>query len=643
MAESGGEEHTAGVAGAPRAVFISYASQDAEAASRICEALRAAGIEVWFDQTALRGGDAWDAMIRRQIKACYLFVPVISSNTQSREEGYFRREWKLAVERTHDMADSRAFLLPIVIDGTSDADALVPEKFREVQWTRLSIGTNADAFIERVRWLVSPEGTTPTASSVRPPSLKTSTLVARSTRSKTFRSRSFVLSVLGGTLILVVGYLIANKYVASRAAAPVATDAVAPYSAEDRRMTFALLPLRSATDDHTAQDIAKATGEVVFKSLEGKHEWVKLASRDSAEQALREFSAPRELARALNVHFLMRGDVARANSAYAVTLYVVDGATEHVLGSMKVPIPANALVPRWNDEIDDAVGSLVRDGLEAEVERARNKPDAALDVRDLVFRAYVDWGHNTDNDPKAAYLNAEELLKRALTLAPNDALALRITAKVNLCDCLQSWSPNVEVQRKIGEAAVDRYLSLRHNSSEMLLNKAWLYIVRGRFQEALVILDSALNRDPQDFTAIYSKAFALLRLGQPQEARAPATAAYNREADSADDAHATALLAAVDYELADYADAARLARQSSAKMSKAQLSNPNSGAVRLTLIAASAHLNDYTTVKSAVADLRNDSPDLTTVTAIRKWMHPQADLYGYEPLFDGLRLAGLPE
>ncbi len=29
------------------AVFLSYASQDAEVAARICDALRAAGIEVW--------------------------------------------------------------------------------------------------------------------------------------------------------------------------------------------------------------------------------------------------------------------------------------------------------------------------------------------------------------------------------------------------------------------------------------------------------------------------------------------------------------------------------------------------------------------------------------------------------------------
>ena len=50
---------------AGRAVFLSYASQDAEPARRICDALRAAGVEVWFDQSELRGGDAWDAKIRK--------------------------------------------------------------------------------------------------------------------------------------------------------------------------------------------------------------------------------------------------------------------------------------------------------------------------------------------------------------------------------------------------------------------------------------------------------------------------------------------------------------------------------------------------------------------------------------------------
>ncbi len=54
-------------AAANQAVFLSYASQDAEAVLRIAEALRAAGVEVWFDKDELVGGDAWDAKIRGQI------------------------------------------------------------------------------------------------------------------------------------------------------------------------------------------------------------------------------------------------------------------------------------------------------------------------------------------------------------------------------------------------------------------------------------------------------------------------------------------------------------------------------------------------------------------------------------------------
>src|SRR5262245_58096566 len=108
------------------AVFLSYASQDADAAARICQALRVAGVEVWLDRSELRGGDAWDLQIKKKIHECALFVPLISSHTNSRVEGYFRREWNLARRRLLDRADDAAFLLPVVIDQTREADARVP-------------------------------------------------------------------------------------------------------------------------------------------------------------------------------------------------------------------------------------------------------------------------------------------------------------------------------------------------------------------------------------------------------------------------------------------------------------------------------------------------------------------------------------
>jgi hypothetical protein len=86
-----GEESPKPVSTPTGAVFLSYASQDAEAAQRICVALRSAGVEVWFDQSELRGGDTWDRQIRKQIHDCTLFVPVISVHSDARREGYFRR------------------------------------------------------------------------------------------------------------------------------------------------------------------------------------------------------------------------------------------------------------------------------------------------------------------------------------------------------------------------------------------------------------------------------------------------------------------------------------------------------------------------------------------------------------------------
>jgi len=140
------------------AVFISYASQDTDAARRMCEALRAQGVEVWFDQNELRGGDAWDQKIRRQIKECELFVPLISANTQARLEGYYRLEWKLAVDRSHLMAEERAFLLPVVIDETPEAAAKVPDRFRDFQWTRLKLEETPAQFALRVQALLGGAG-----------------------------------------------------------------------------------------------------------------------------------------------------------------------------------------------------------------------------------------------------------------------------------------------------------------------------------------------------------------------------------------------------------------------------------------------------------------------------------------------------
>jgi TolB-like protein len=139
----------------PPSVFLSYASEDRPAAQTLKEALLAYGLDVWYDESGLDGGDAWDQKIRRQIRECDFFMPLISAQTAARPEGYFRREWRLAVERTHDMADDHPFLLPVVIDDTTQSGARVPEKFLSVHWLRVPGGRPTLALEALCRRLVS--------------------------------------------------------------------------------------------------------------------------------------------------------------------------------------------------------------------------------------------------------------------------------------------------------------------------------------------------------------------------------------------------------------------------------------------------------------------------------------------------------
>lgn len=224
------------------AVFLSYASQDAEVAKAICAALRAAGVNVWFDLNELRGGDTWDAKIRRQIKECTLFIPLISANTDARAEGYFRLEWKLAVDRSHQMSDDHSFLFPIVIDATPDATARVPDRFRDVQWTRLGASNTAETIAARVVRLLASETTAPFDFGKRsaPPARPAPTPAPSLAAPARHPSRARPIAIAAGAVVAVAIFLFWH---ASR---PAAADAKPALPAAGTTQTSGAAPAASA-------------------------------------------------------------------------------------------------------------------------------------------------------------------------------------------------------------------------------------------------------------------------------------------------------------------------------------------------------------------------------------------------------------
>jgi hypothetical protein len=146
------------------AVFISYCatdasgrpSRDAQVALAIRDALESRGIDVWLDRDQLLGGDEYERKIERYVNTCSLFMPLISATTESREDGFFRKEWSWALRKLPDFTGSgRQFLFPVVIDEVNPYVAKVPEEFKRVQFTSVDDPSGDAQFLNRVEWLYS--------------------------------------------------------------------------------------------------------------------------------------------------------------------------------------------------------------------------------------------------------------------------------------------------------------------------------------------------------------------------------------------------------------------------------------------------------------------------------------------------------
>ena len=430
-----------------RAVFLSYASQDADAAKRICDALRAAGVEVWFDQSELLGGDAWDTRTRRQIADCALFVTVISANTQARREGYFRLEWKLAAQRMHMIADDVPFLLPVVIDETRESDARVPAEFKSVQWTRLPGGETPAAFCTRVGALLS--GTD--AAKAAPPS-------AASPRA----SAAF-----------------------SSAAAPRPTAA---------DLSLIVKPFDAIGDAADVQDIAGGLTEEVIGDL-AKIRALRVISRSAVARFRGSTASAREIAAEANVRYVVTGTVRRGGARVRVNCEVADAVSDRVSwserfdGSMEDPFALQETVAR-------GIAGALQVRLTAEDEaRLTTRPIADPRAAECARRAMAALSLMT----AAGIEQARALLQQARSIVGRNSQILGLEAAasfqyVNLG--IETDPDRVALRMAQAEALVAEAISLEPTQPDALFTRAWWTAAAGRMDEAMRDCVLALRVDP---------------------------------------------------------------------------------------------------------------------------------------------------
>jgi TolB-like protein len=440
---------------ASNAVFLSYASEDAEAAQRICDTLRAAGIEVWFDRSELRGGDAWDHRIREQIHDCRLFIPIISSNSEARDEGYFRREWRLAADRTHDMSEKKAFVLPVVIDGTRERGAAVPDRFHDVQWTRLTAGETTAAFVAHVAGLMAQA---PAAAG--PGDVQASVTGGAQPAQSRSRWRTAVAITAAIALVLALSFVGLERFVLSNRSTAPAVGAT--------EKSVAVLPFVDLSEKHDQEYFADGMAEETLNQL-AKIPGLKVIGRTSSFQYKGKAEDLRKIGTTLGAAHILEGSVRRSGDRLRVTAQLID--TRDGAHRWSETYEGNTTdVLRLQGEIALRVARALDLELGAEAfpsQTSINSPEAY----EYYLRGNRELAENSTNGIDAA----REYFQKSLVLDPKFGRAAVGIATTYLFKCADAIQPDVMCPR--AHESVESALRLDSRNPDAYAVRAELFTI----------------------------------------------------------------------------------------------------------------------------------------------------------------------
>ena len=411
---------------AHQAVFLSYASQDAAAARRICETLRAAGMEVWFDADGgLEHGDEWDAKIRRQIKECVLFLPLISANTQARHEGYFRIEWELAAERAMGFASGVPFILPIAIDATREPDALVPDRFRKVQWTRLQGGEMSPDVLARFMKLWSHrtgalKHGSEVARAFQPGGSGDTGWKARATAPVGRRVPAAAwIAVVGGLgAILSFIALRPTQHAGAGTRPPTSETSVTPAATPTvSENSISVLPFENRSTEPDSAYFADGIQEEVIAGLSLLSKLRVVGSRNSVEVFRASKKSLPQIARELGVAWVLRGNVTRAAGNVTVNVQLSRGDTDQIVWAKTFRSDANGAVALQAEILAGVITALKTTVSSEEKALLSRTPTSNAEAYDLYLRQRDIYTQKGWSSPSTR-LERLKLLEKAVTLDP---------------------------------------------------------------------------------------------------------------------------------------------------------------------------------------------------------------------------------
>ncbi len=466
MAERGESENHHGptdeaAATTPR-VFISYSSNDAAIAQKVCSALEAAGFPCWISPRNVVPGTLYAVGIVRAIDESTIVVLILSE--QAVASAHVGKELERATSKRHPIIALRTDIAPLT--------PAFEYFLNESQWIQVRAG-GTDAAIAQLIAAVGqhlhPGSSVPT----RAPRTPAAVGKAASPR------RVWVIAIAFAALVLIAayflvgkawlrGHIVAGEQRKETSAQKLTTTAPAPPPASIAVLAFSDLSAEGNQgyfSDGIAEEILNLLAHV---------NGLKVASRTSSFQFRKSDLGVPAIAQKLGVRHILEGSVRKAGDTVRITAQLIDASTDQHEWSQTFDRPLStanlfAIQDEIAKNIVDHLAAMMGTAAAVAAPMARKADTANEDAYDLYLKGRSLFvARSKDNLREAAHV-----LKAAVAKDPKFARAWEMLGAVLATE--KYWDVGDKSDYQAGSDAIDMALRLDPNLS-------LAYTIRGEIQ-----------------------------------------------------------------------------------------------------------------------------------------------------------------
>jgi TolB-like protein/Tfp pilus assembly protein PilF len=504
-----------------RDVFVSYASQDAALAQKVCSALEATGFRCWIAPRDVVPGTLYADGIVGAIDESRILVLILSKDGVA--SAHVGKELERATSKRHPIIALRLDTAPLT--------RAFEYFLNESQWIDVGSG-NTDAAIETLVAAVGKHLSPGTATS--PASANRASTVHR----KTAMPRRAIAAA-------VVAVVLAGVYVLVDKASHSKHETPGTVVFSDK--SIAVLPFTDMSEKKDQEYFADGMAEEIIDLLV-KIPGLKVISRTSSFQFKGKTADLRSIGTQLGVAYVLEGSVRKSGDRLRVTAQLIDSRNgTHLFSQNYDRVLSDVL--KMQDEIAD---TLVR-ALQIEMSSDGIASRPALRNTDA-YTLYLQGQHAFDRFDQQGFEQAASYFQQALDLDPSLAIAASKLAAAYMV--LGEWGfmpPAVafEPARRAEElalkldhnladahaglgrihgvydwdwSAADRELKLAQalapNDARILFVGALQSLSTGHWDEALKLVNASLTQDPLNPSGYFVLYQVQLRRGRSAEAEA---------------------------------------------------------------------------------------------------------------------------